>query len=225
MRLLTLEKASGCELSNSVQSFRLNFCKGRITSEKSLFQVDDGDTWVQPRQSWGSLMYIPPWPHLLLASITDCSQGPHAELGAGWDAKRPWSSLCPWEALGLRGGLVCSGENGRSLNCCNARLTANIAVIELASVCSHGSAQRGAGVHRTCLGWICYRTGVEVSTMNSGSVPLPMAPLCWGPWDVGVGDFCRYILPYPEHHLVQLWNTCSLCIQSSGEGPNLSFPE
>lgn len=44
MRLLTLEKASGYELSNSVQSFRLNFCKGRITSEKSLFQVDDGNT-------------------------------------------------------------------------------------------------------------------------------------------------------------------------------------
>lgn len=44
MRLLTLEGASGCELSNDVLSFRLNFCKGGITSEESLFQVDDGAT-------------------------------------------------------------------------------------------------------------------------------------------------------------------------------------
>ena len=44
MRLLALEKASGCALSYGVQSFGLGFCKGRITSEESVFQVDIGDT-------------------------------------------------------------------------------------------------------------------------------------------------------------------------------------
>lgn len=67
---------------------------------------------MEPRQSRGSLMPIPRG-RLLPASITDCSQGPHAELGAGVrpETDGPASAL---ERLLVSGGLVCSGENGRS---------------------------------------------------------------------------------------------------------------
>ena len=189
-----------------------SFCKGRITSEESVFQVDTGDTWGWPWQSWGSLMYILPCPtsspppSLTVLRVPTLSWVPGGILrdsGLASALEKLLVSELAWSIQERVAGHY------------NTRLTANATVSELASVCSPGSAQHGAAAHRACLGWIRYRTGVGVSAMNS------VCPSACGPSLLGVlrcwgGGFCRYSPLYPERYLVQLWNTCSLCIRSSG---------